>query len=65
MGFMPNKNKEDDTSVLGFTDVTLVSYTPEENESVISPSMQRREKYICGEAVSFSPIHQNNRSSKY
>jgi hypothetical protein len=52
MGFMPNKNNEDQTSLLGFTDVTLVLYTPE-NESVLSLAIQHREKYVCGEALSF------------
>jgi hypothetical protein len=51
MGFLPNKNKEDHSSTLGFVDdVTLVSYVPEENRSVISLSVQHREKYVCGGA---------------
>jgi hypothetical protein len=39
MGLLPkkkNKNREDHSSTLGFTnDVTLVSYAPEENRSII------------------------------
>jgi hypothetical protein len=52
MGFMPNKNKEVNSSILGFADdVTLVSYALEENKSVTSlPIQQYREKYVCGES---------------